>query len=118
MSKAVRNTLNVVFSLVLLNALTMAQPGGNNTNKNKNGGHHSRLAKIAFWRHHKEVDNNAKHAHVTQVPPKQAQSKTAQIKSASAKQSAGKKDEKQQHHANNMSKRSAKKGTTESKTTP
>jgi hypothetical protein len=53
MTKAIRTTLGLVVSLVLLNALTMAQPGGSNADKDKNKEHHSRLTKFAFWRHHK-----------------------------------------------------------------
>src|SRR5579864_2389343 len=57
MSKAIRTTLSLVVSLVLLSALTMAQPGGSNAdkdkNRDKNKEHHSRLTKFAFWRHHK-----------------------------------------------------------------
>jgi outer membrane biogenesis lipoprotein LolB len=69
MSKAIRTALSLVVCLVLFGALTMAQPGGNNADKDKNTEHHSRLAKVAFWRHHKP---------------------------ASAKQAAGKKDQKRQ----------------------
>jgi len=79
MSKAIRTTLSLVVSLVLFSALTMAQPGGNNANKDKNKEHHSRFAKVAFWRHHwrhhKDADKNAKQAQATQAPSKQAQAK-------------------------------------------
>ena len=119
MSKAIRTTLSLVVSLVLFSALTMAQPGGNNANKDKNKEHHSRLAKVAFWRrHHKDADKNAKQAQATQAPSKQAQAKTAQIKPASTKQAAGKKDQKQEQHASNMSKPSAKKAPAANKTKP
>jgi len=118
MSKAIRTTLSLVVSLVLFSALTMAQPGGNNANKDKNKEHHSRFAKVAFWRHHKDADKNAKQAQATQAPSKQAQAKTAQIKPASTKQAAGKKDQKQEQHASNMSKPSAKKAPAAKKTKP
>jgi len=122
MSKAIRTTLSLVVSLVLFSALTMAQPGGNNANKDKNKEHHSRFAKVAFWRHHwrhhKDADKNAKQAQATQAPSKQAQAKTAQIKPASTKQAAGKKDQKQEQHASNMSKPSAKKAPAANKTKP
>ena len=107
MSKAVRTILSLVVSLVLFSAMTMAQAGGNNAEKDKNKEHHSSLAKVAFWRHHKDADKDAKRAQATQAPSKQAQ--TAQVKPASAKQTAGKKDQKQEQHASNMSKPSAKK---------
>lgn len=114
MSKAIRTTLSLVVSLVLLSALTMAQPGGSNADKDRNKEHRSRLTKFAFWRHHKGVDKNAKQSQATQTPSKQAQTKTAQIKPASTKQVAGKKDQK---HASNMSKPYVKKAPAANKTT-
>ncbi len=117
-SKAIRTTLSLVVSLVLFSALTMAQAGPNNADKDKNKEHHSRLAKVAFWRHHKDADKNAKQAQVTQVPSKQAQAKTAQIKPASTKQAAGKKDQKQEQHASNLNKPSAKKAPAANATKP
>ena len=118
MTKAIRTTLSLVASLVLFSALTMAQAGPNNADKDKNKEHHSRLAKVAFWRHHKDADKNAKPAQATQVPSKQAQAKTAQIKPASTKQAAGKKDQKQEQHASNLSKPSAKKAPAANATKP
>ena len=114
MSKAIRIILSLVVSLVLFTTLTMAQAGGNNTDKNKNKEHHSRFAKVAFWRHHKDADKNAKQAQATQVPSKQAQAKTTPVKPA--KQAAGKKDQKQEQHASNMSKPSDKKTPAANKT--
>src|SRR5437667_6057260 len=116
MSKATRSILSVVVSLMLFSALTMAQTGRNNADKDKNKEHHSRFAKVAFWRHHKDADKKAKQAQATQAPSKQAQAKTAQIKPASTKQAAGKKDQKQEQHASNMSKPSAKKAPAANKT--
>jgi hypothetical protein len=120
MSKTIRTTLSLVVSLVLLSALTMAQPGGSNAdkdkNKDKNKEHHSRLTKFAFWRHHKGVDKNAKQSQATQTPSKQAQTKTAQIKPASTKQVADKKDQKHEQHASNMSKPYVKKAPAANKT--
>jgi len=118
MSKAIRTALSLVVSLVLFSALTMAQAGGDKAEKGKNKEHHSRLAKVAFWRHHKDADKKAKQAQATQAPSKQAQAKTAQVKPASAKQAAGKKDQKQEQHASNMSKPSAKKASAANKTKP
>ncbi len=60
MSKAIRTTLSLVVSLVLFSVLTPAQTVGNNADKDKNKEHHSGLAKVAFWRHHKDADKNAK----------------------------------------------------------
>src|SRR5256885_16618820 len=80
MSKAIRTALSLVVSLVLFSALTMAQAGGNNADKGKNKEHHSRFAKVAFWRHHKDADKNAKQAQAAQAPSKQAQAKTSPIK--------------------------------------
>ena len=114
MSKAIRTTLSLLVSLVLFSALTMAQPGGNNPDKDRNKEHHSHLAKLAFWRHHKNADKNAKQAQATQAPAKQGQAKTTQVKLA--KGAAGKKDQKQEQHANNMSKPSDKKAPAANKT--
>jgi len=114
MSKAIRTTLSLVVSLMLFSALTMAQSGGNNADKDKNKEHHSRLAKFAFWRHHKGADKNAKQAQATQTPSKPAQAKTTQVKPA--KEAAGKKDQKQDQHASNMSKPSDKKAPAANKT--
>jgi len=111
--------LSVMVSLLLFSALTMAQAGGNNAvkDKDKNREHHSRFAKVAFWRHHKDADKNAKPAQATQAPSKQAQAKPAQVKPVSAKQVAGK-DQKQEQHASNMSKPSSKKAHAANKTKP
>jgi Ni/Co efflux regulator RcnB len=117
MSKAIRITLSLVFSLMLLSALTMAQTGGNNAEKDKNKEHHSRLAKVAFWRHHNDADKNAKPAQAAQAPSKQAQAKPAQVKPVSAKQVAGK-NQKQEQHASSMSKPAVKKAHAVNKTKP
>jgi hypothetical protein len=118
MSTAIRSILNLVVSLLLFSAMTMAQAGANNAEKDKNNEHHSRLAKAAFWRHHNDADKNAKPAQATQAPSKQAQAKTAQVKPASAKQTAGQKDQKQEQHASNVSKPSTKKTPAANKTKP
>ncbi|PYV94695.1 MAG: hypothetical protein DMG89_24435 [Acidobacteria bacterium] len=118
MSKAIRTTLSLVVNLVLFSTLTMAHAGGNNADKDKTAKHHSRLAKLAFWRHHKDADKNAKQARVRQAPSRQAQPKTAQIKPASAKQAASKGDQKQTQYAGNKSKPSAQKAPAANKTKP
>ncbi len=118
MSKAMRTILNLVVSLLLFSAMTMAQAGGNNAEENKNKEQHSRLSKVALWRHHQDTDKNAKRAQDTKEPSKQAQAKTAQLKPASAKQVAGKKDQKQEQHASNVSKPSTKKTPAANKTKP
>ena len=118
MSKAIRTILSVVVGLSLLGAMTMAQAGGNNTEKDKNKPQRSRLGKVAFWRHHQDADKNAKPAQATPAPSKQAQPKTAQVKPASAKQTAGKKDQKQEQNASNVSKPSTKKAPAANKTKP
>ena len=118
MSKSIRTPLSLVVSLVLFSALMMAEAGGNNADKGKNKEHHSRFAKVAFWRHHKDADKNAKQAQAARAPSKQAQAKTSQIKPASTKQAAGKKDQKQEQHASNLSKPSAKKAPAANKTKP
>ena len=116
MSKAIRTILSVVVSLVLLSALTMAQAGANADKDKNEKEHHSRLAKAAFWRHHKESSKNTKPPQAPQAS-KQAPAKTAQLKPASAKLSAGKNDQKPPH-ASNMSNPSAKKAPATNKTKP
>jgi hypothetical protein len=106
MSKATRRILSVVVSLMLFSALTMAQTAKNSTHKDKE--HHSRFAKVAFWRHHKDADKNAKPPHATQAPSSQPQAETAQLKPASAKPAAGKNSQNREH-ASQMSKPSGKK---------
>ena len=116
MSKAIRTILSLMFSLMLFSALTMAQAGGNNADKDKNK-HQSRLAKVAFWRHHKDADKNAKPAQAAPTASKQAQAKPGQVKSVSAKQVAGK-NLKQEQHASSMSKPAVKKAHAVNKTKP
>src|ERR1700686_3700210 len=86
MSKAIRIILSLVIGLLLFSAMTMAQAGGNNAEKDTNKEHHSRLAKVAFWRHHKGADENAKRAQATPAPSKQAEGKRTLVKPAVAKQ--------------------------------
>jgi hypothetical protein len=118
MCKVIRTTLSLVVSLVLFSALTMALAGRNNAEKGKNKEHHSRLAKVAFWRHHKAAHKKAKEVQITQAPSKQAQAKTAQIRPASTKQAPRKKDQKQEQHAGDMGKPSAEKPAAANKTKP
>jgi hypothetical protein len=114
MSTPIRTTLTLVIGLVLLSTLTIAQSGANNTDKDKSKEHHSRLAKAAFWRHHKDANKNVQQGQAKQVPSKAPQAKTAQLKPVSAKQVTGKKD---QQHDSNISKSSATKAVT-NKTKP
>lgn len=118
MSRGMRSVLSLVVSLLLFSTLTMAEPGGNSANRDKNKKHHSSFAKLAFWRHHKDSNKNAKTAHATHAPSKPAQAKTARVKPASTKQAAGKKEQKQEQHASNASKTAAKKAPTTNKTKP
>ena len=122
MSKAIRTILSLMFSLMLFSALTMAQAGGNNADKDKNK-HQSRLAKVAFWRHHNDADKNAKPAQAMPTASKQAQvktaqPKTAQVKPVSTRHVANKSDQKPEQHASNMSKPSVKKAAAANKTKP
>jgi flagellar biosynthesis GTPase FlhF len=75
---------------MLFSALTMAQAGGNNADKDRNERHHSRFTKVAFWRHHNDTNKNTKQAQATQAQSKPAQAKTAEIKPVSTKQAASK----------------------------
>ena len=110
MSNGIRTVLSVGVSLVLFSAIVTAQAGGNTAQKDQNKEHHSRLAKAAFWRHHKDTDKNGKQAQ-PKAPSKQAQAKTAQVKPVSAKQATGPKDQKKEQHASSVSKPSTTKKT-------
>jgi hypothetical protein len=120
MSKAIRTTLSLVVSLLLFSAMTMAQSGGNSAEKAKNDKNkeHSRLAKVAFWHHHKDADKNAKPAQATQAQSKHGQAKTAQLKPVSAKQATDKKNQKQEQRPTNVSKASTKKTPAPNETKP
>lgn len=109
MNKAIRTTLGLVLSLMLLSGLMMAQAAGTKADKDKNKEHHSRLSKAAFWRHHKDADKNAKQAKASPATSKSAQAKATQVKPVSAKQTVGSKNQKQEQHASNMSKPASKK---------
>ncbi len=126
MSKGIRTIVTLAVSLLLFSAVLLAEPAKNNASKDKNKEHHSRLSKVAFWRHSKDADNKAKPA---QTPSRHAKSeqvksvpskgpKTAQAKAVSPKQSGkkDKKDVKQAPHAANVSKVSGKKTQVASKT--
>ena len=65
MNRAVRTSLRLVISIVLLSAVALAHVSGNNVDKNTSRGHHSRLSKLAFWRGHK--DHTRSGAHVAKV---------------------------------------------------
>src|SRR5437588_12852668 len=67
MSKSIRTALSLVVILVLLSALMMAEAGRNNADKGKNKEHHSRSAKVAFYRHHKDAHKHAKQAQTAQA---------------------------------------------------
>ena len=119
MRKAIRTTLALVLGLALFSGMTMAQAAANKSETNKTdsktekdkSGHHNRLGKAAFWRHHKDADKDTKHAKVTPASSKQSQNK-AQVKTASAKDSTAKKQEstkKQPKQATKTSKPAVKK---------
>lgn len=116
MSKTIRTTVSVVVSLLLLCAMTMAQAAAKNSENDKNKQQHSRLSKVAFWRHHPDADKNAKKAQATPASSKQAKAKTAQVKPVAAKQVADKKDPKQDQHSSTAAKPSTKKAPAANKT--
>ena len=118
MGKVVRNTLSLVVSLVLFSVVALAQAASNYADKDKNKEHHSQLAKLAFWRHHKNNDKKAEQAQAKPAQSKQAQANALQIKPSPAKRAAGKKDQKQEQHANKMTKVPAKKASAATKTKP
>ncbi len=114
MPKIVRTTLSLVVSLGLFTALAVAQADANNAQKDKNKEHHSRLAKVEFWRHHR--GSHKKQGNAKQAPSSQAQSTAAETKPALAKQAAGKKDQKREQHASKVSKVRTRKASAHSAT--
>ena len=121
MNKVIRTVLSLVVSVMLFSALTMAQTGANNADKDKNKEHHSRFSKVAFWRHHNDADKKAKPVAAPQASSKPAQAKivqpkTAQLKPVSTKQVANKSDQKPEQHASNTSKPASKKAAAATKT--
>ena len=117
MNKAVRTTVSLVVSLLLLSTLTMAQAGGQHADQHKNGKHHSRLAKLAFWRHHKDANKNRTQANVSNAS-KSTKTKKTPIKPASGKQVASKNDRKRTHHTTTANTASVKAPVAANKTKP
>jgi hypothetical protein len=122
MSKAVRTTLSLVVSLLLFSVVALAQAGGHKQ-KDINTNHkapHSRFSKLAFWRHHKNNDKDAKQDQAKPAQSKQSQPRAALVKPSPAKPAAGKskKDQKQELHAGNMSKTPAQKASAANRTKP
>src|SRR5579884_3250014 len=107
MRKAVRIFLSCAACVALLCAMAQASTKDKNKDKSKTAEHHSRISKVAFWRHHKDSDNKKISAKATgskvaqtSKPPasKQGQAKTAQLKPVSAKAGVAKKDQKPAVH--------------------
>ena len=90
MNKAIRMTLSLAVSLVLLSAVTIAQTASNGDKDKNKPEHHSHLSKAAFWRHHKDSSKSAKPAQLKRTPSQPANAKSAQLKPASAKMPTGK----------------------------
>jgi D-alanyl-D-alanine carboxypeptidase len=113
MSKAIRTTVTLAVSLLVFSAMMMARASADNSAKDKNQ-QHSRLSKVAFWRHHSDADKNAKKAQAAPASPKLVNAKTAQVKPVAAKQVVGKqvvsrKDQKPKQHSSKVTKPSTKK---------
>ena len=110
-----RNTLSLVISLVLFSAVALAQGGGSasDKDKDKNKEHHSRLAKVEFWHHHKGSYKNTKQGTGKQAKSAQPQPKAAEVKPVSFKH-RGKKDQEREQHASKVSKPRTQKASTHS----
>ncbi len=110
MSKKVRNTLSVVIGLVLFSVVALAQGGGSTSGKDKE--HHSRLAKVEFWHHHKGSHKNAtgtaKEAKSAQAQPRAAEARPVPFKHP------GKRDQEREQHASKVSKARTQKASTHS----
>lgn len=77
MNQTFRTAQMLAVSALLLGAVAIAQPETNNASNPKSTEHHGRFSRVAFWRHHNDVNKNAK----------QDQSRTAPVKPAAAKES-------------------------------
>jgi len=86
MNHALRTTQRLVMSALLLSTVAMAQAGAKNTNNTKSTEHHSKLSKVAFWRHHNDAKKNAKKDGTPPAASKQSQLKAAQVKPVVDKQ--------------------------------
>jgi len=87
MNQAFRTAQRLVVSALLLTAVAIAQAGANNTDNTKSTEHHSKLSKVAFWRHHNDANKNAKQDAAKPTTSEHGQPKAAQVKPAAAKQS-------------------------------
>ena len=127
MTKALRNALMLVFSLMISGTLIMAQATDKKTDKDTSKEHHSPFSKAAFWRHHKDSNQKPKTA-TAQPASKSAQSQSAQVKPAkqsspkqsakpvAAKQVSAKQNQKPEQGTQHATKGSAKKSAAASKT--
>lgn len=86
MRKAANTLLIVASGLVLFSSMAFAKSAAKDSSKDE---HHSKMAKVAFWRHHK-TDNNTKqapaHKAVTKSQPK-AKATSAKVTPAKASES-------------------------------
>lgn len=81
MSKLLKATLIIGISLFVACSLAMGQANGQAKKDKKES--HSRLSKVAFWRHHKESAKKAE-----QGKPESAKHSSAAVKPVSGKESA------------------------------
>jgi hypothetical protein len=77
MDRAVRTSLRLVVSIMLLSAVALAHSSGNKVDKNTNREHPSRFSKIAFWHRHKGHDKTD--GNVAKVHPNKNQEHHSQI---------------------------------------
>jgi len=93
MNQTFRTTQRLVVSALLLTAVAIAQAGANNTDNAESTEHHSKLSKVAFWRHHNDANKNAKQDAAKPATSEHAQPKAAQVKrcgqTVSVQQDAG-----------------------------
>ena len=61
MNRAVRTSLHLFVSMMLLTAIPLANASSSNVDQNTNRGHHSRLSNLAFWRGHEDHNRTGTH---------------------------------------------------------
>lgn len=84
MNHPIRTIQRLAVSALVLSVFATAQAGTNNTSNSKSTEHHSKMSKMAFWRHH-NANKNAKQNQSKPTETKTAQTKTAQTKPAENK---------------------------------
>ncbi len=94
--RAIRTVLTIALSLVMFSAIAQAGTKTSDKKDRDKNKEHSRISKVAFWRHHKNA-NKAKPAHASQASSNHGPSKPAQVKPVSKQGNSNKQLKPAQH---------------------